>query len=108
MRDMLSAGVAIYDEFPEMYRAAAHRIFRYLAPARNWWYPGGAFHQGTAYSETRFSSDLYPLWIFDRMGAGVPYLTAMVTLLLGTWFCSRYSSTASPEAAAAGMRRLTW
>jgi hypothetical protein len=73
MRDMLSAGVAIYDEFPEMYRVAAHRIFRYLAPARNWWYPGGAFHQGTSYSETRFSSDLYPLWIFDRMGAGNVY-----------------------------------
>ena len=73
MRDMLSAGVAIYDEFPEMYRVAAHRIFRYLAPARNWWYPGGAFHQGTSYSETRFSSDLYPLWIFDHMGAGNIY-----------------------------------
>jgi len=73
MRDMLSAGVAIYDEFPEMYRVAAHRIFRYLAPARNWWYPGGAFHQGTSYSETRFSSDLYPLWMFDRMGAGNIY-----------------------------------
>jgi hypothetical protein len=69
-RDMLSAGVAIYDEDPEMYNFAAKRAFEGLIPARDFWYPGHAFHQGTAYAETRFSSNLYPLWIFDRMGAG--------------------------------------
>ena len=70
MRDMLSAGIAVYDEFPEMYEVAANRFFGVFVPVRNWWYPGHAFHQGTSYSETRFSSDLYPLWIFERMGAG--------------------------------------
>ncbi|MFC1614098.1 heparin/heparin-sulfate lyase HepB [Gemmatimonadota bacterium] len=70
MRDMLSAGVAAYDEYPELYRQAAKRIFSGLIPARDFWYPGHAFHQGTAYAETRFSSNLYPLWIFDRLGAG--------------------------------------
>lgn len=73
MRDMLSAGLAIFDENPDMYRHAAHTFFAYLLPARNWWYPGHAFHQGTAYSETRFSSDLYPLWIFERLGVGNVY-----------------------------------
>lgn len=73
MRDMLSAGIAIYDEYPDMYNHAAATFFSYLLPARNFWYPGHAFHQGTAYSETRFSSDMYPLWIFDRMGAGNVY-----------------------------------
>lgn len=73
MRDMLSAGLAIYDGNPEMYDHAAKTFFAYLLPARNWWYPGHAFHQGTSYSETRFSSDLYPLWIFHRMGAGNVY-----------------------------------
>ncbi len=73
MRDMLSAGLAIYDENPEMYHHAAKTFFSYLLPARNFWYPGHAFHQGTAYAETRFSSDLYPLWIFDRIGAGNVY-----------------------------------
>jgi heparin/heparan-sulfate lyase len=68
MRDMLSAGIAIYDEIPEMYQHAAKTFFAFLLPARNFWYPGHAFHQGTAYAETRFVSDLYPLWIFDRMG----------------------------------------
>jgi heparin/heparan-sulfate lyase len=68
MRDMLSAGVAIYDEFPEMYRFAANRFFKGSLPGRNFWYEGHAFHQGSAYAETRISSELYPLWIFDRMG----------------------------------------
>jgi hypothetical protein len=70
MRDMLSAGIAIHDEFPEMYRLAAQLFFKRYVPARNFWYPGHAFHQGSAYAETRFSSDLYPLFIFDRLGAG--------------------------------------
>lgn len=70
MRDLLSAGIAVYDEFPEMYRIAANHFFGGFLPARNWWYPGHAFHQGSSYAETRHSSDLYPLWIFDRMGAG--------------------------------------
>ncbi len=69
-RDMLSAGVALYDEYPDMYLHVTHVIFKYAIPARDFWYSGHAFHQGTSYSETRFSSDLYPLWIYDRMGAG--------------------------------------
>jgi heparin/heparan-sulfate lyase len=73
MRDMLSAGVALYDEFPEMYQVAANRFFSLFVPPRNWWYAGGAFHQGTSYAETRGSAELYPLWIFDRMGAGAVY-----------------------------------
>ncbi len=68
MRDLLSAGVAIYDEDPAMYRYAANRFFKGHLPARNFWYQGHAFHQGSAYAETRTSSELYPLWIFDRMG----------------------------------------
>jgi heparin/heparan-sulfate lyase len=70
LRDMLSAGVALYDEFPEMYRVTARRIFGSHLPARAWWYPGHAFHQGPGYADARWVSDMYALWIFDRMGAG--------------------------------------
>jgi heparin/heparan-sulfate lyase len=77
MRDLLSAGVAVYDEFPEMYRIAAQRFFSLFVPVRNWWYRGGAFHQGSAYAETRASSELYPLWIFERLGAGPVYDPAL-------------------------------
>ncbi|MBI4908803.1 MAG: heparinase II/III family protein [Acidobacteria bacterium] len=77
MRDMLSAGVALYDEFPEVYQVATQRFFTVFVPVRNWWYRGGAFHQGTAYAETRASSELYPLWIFARMDAGPVYDPAL-------------------------------
>ena len=73
MRDLLSAGIAVYDEFPQMYVLTATRLFREHIPARNFWYKGHAFHQGSAYAETRCSSEMYPLWIFDRMGAGNVY-----------------------------------
>jgi hypothetical protein len=46
MRDMISAGIAIHDEFPEMYQLAAGRFFREHLPARNWFYSGHAYHQG--------------------------------------------------------------
>lgn len=70
MRDMLSAGIAIYDEYPEMYNLVAGRFFKELLPARNWFYPGRNYHQGTDYINVRMSSDLFALWILDRMGAG--------------------------------------
>ncbi|UCC99008.1 MAG: heparinase II/III family protein [Phycisphaerales bacterium] len=88
MRDMLSAGIAIYDEFPEMYRLAAGRFFREHLPARNWFYDGHAYHQGDSYGPHRYSWDTYPLWIFDRLGVGnvynpeqasVPYLWIYTT-----------------------------
>lgn len=76
MRDMLSAGIAIYDEFPEMYELAAGRFFREHLPVRNWFYGGQAYHQGDSYGAHRYSWDTFPLFIFDRLGAGNVYNTA--------------------------------
>jgi hypothetical protein len=73
MRDLLSAGIAIYDDFPEMYNLTAARFFGEHLPARNWFYPGNAYHQGSSYDNVRFAADLFPLWMFDRMGAGNVY-----------------------------------
>ena len=73
MRDLISAGIAIYDEFPEMYELAAGRFFSEHLPARNFFYPAHNYHQGTSYFNVRFANDLFPLWIFDRMGAGNVY-----------------------------------
>lgn len=88
MRDMISAGIAVYDEFPEMYDLAAGRFFREHLPVRNWLYNGHAYHQGDSYGPHRYSWDTYPLLIFDRLGAGnvynpeqrwVPYLYLYLT-----------------------------
>lgn len=69
MRDLLSTGIAIYDEFPEMYNLTAGRYFSEHLPVRNWFYPSEAYHQGMSYLNVRFSNDLFALWILDRMGA---------------------------------------
>jgi len=69
MRDLLSAGVAIYDEDPEMYHLAAARFFRLFVPPRNWWYHGGAYQMGSMYSGIHGGAEMFPLWIFARMGA---------------------------------------
>jgi hypothetical protein len=88
MRDLLSAGIAIYNEFPEMYDLAAVRFFREHLPVRNWFYNGHAYHQGDSYGPHRFNWDTYPLFIFDRMGVKniynpeqryVPYLWIYTT-----------------------------
>ena len=70
MRDLISTGIAIYDEYPEMYNLAAGRFFKEHLPVRNWFYSGQAHHQGMSYMNVRFTNELFALWIFDRMGAG--------------------------------------
>ncbi|MCG8306898.1 MAG: heparinase II/III family protein [Cytophagales bacterium] len=67
-RDLLSTSIAIYDEFPEMYHLTAHRLFKEHIPARNWFYPGHAYHQGKGYFNVRHANELFAAWIFDRMG----------------------------------------
>lgn len=73
MRDMLSAAIAIYDEFPEMYNHVMTMLCRDYIPVRNYVYAGHNYHQGTSYANVRFSNDLFSLWIIDRMGAGAVY-----------------------------------
>ncbi len=73
LRDMLSCGIAIYDEYPQMYDYVAEMIFRDYVPVRNYIYAGRNYHQGTGYVTVRYLNDLNSLWIFDRMGAGEIY-----------------------------------
>jgi heparin/heparan-sulfate lyase len=73
MRDLLAAGVALYDEFPEPYDLAAARFFSEHLPARNWFYSGHAYHQGDSYSPYRFTWDMFALFLFDRLGFGNVY-----------------------------------
>ncbi len=67
-RDMLSCGIAVYDEKPEIYKRVAGRIFAEIIPARNFNYQSGHHHQGSAYGPFRFIREIYTTLIFDRMG----------------------------------------
>lgn len=68
MRDMLSAGIAIYDEYPDMYNHVISMFYRDYIPVRNFVYAGHNYHQGTSYANVRFSNDLIATWILSRMG----------------------------------------
>ena len=67
-RDMLSCGIAVYDEKPDIYRRAAGRLFAEFYPAQNFTYQSGYHHQGSSYGPYRFQWEFYSVLIFDRMG----------------------------------------
>ena len=81
LRDMLSAGIAIYDEYPDMYNHVIRMLFKDYIPVRNFIYSGHNYHQGTSYANVRFINDLMSLWILDRMGAGGVYNPAQQFVL---------------------------
>lgn len=70
LRDQLGAGIAFYDEAPEVYRIAAGRLFSEFVPARDFAAPSHAHHQGTSYGPYRYTWDMFGAWIMRRMGGG--------------------------------------
>lgn len=69
MKDLLAAGIAIYDEEPEMYNVSAIRFFAEFVPARNFWYLSGMHPQGDSYGfSVRLMPELWAQWMFARMG----------------------------------------
>lgn len=68
MRDLLSAGIAVYDEDKEIYTLSATRFFKEFVPVRNYWYRSEMHHQGDSYGPYRFQWEMFATWIFDRMG----------------------------------------
>ena len=67
-RDILSFGIAVYDEKPEIYERAAGRIFAEFIPAQNYGYESGHHHQGSFYGPHRFRWEMYTMMLFSRMG----------------------------------------
>ncbi|PYI57309.1 heparin/heparin-sulfate lyase HepB [Paenibacillus flagellatus] len=70
LRDLLSFGIASYDENPNLYEIAAGRFFDEFVPVRNFEYESGMTSQGNSYGLFRFQWDLNALWLFDRLGYG--------------------------------------
>jgi heparin/heparan-sulfate lyase len=71
---MLAAGIAVYDEEPEIYHLMADHLWNGFAPARNFFYPGGKHHQGSAYGFSRFQSEVMSSFLVSRMGMPNPCL----------------------------------
>ena len=66
-RDLLAAGIAVYDEHPRMYRSAAGRLFAAMVPAKNFFYTAGRHHQGDSYGPYRFQWEVFAALLFERM-----------------------------------------
>lgn len=67
-KDLLSAGVAMYDEDPEMYNLAAGRLFDQMIESRRMFHHAGRNSNGTNYGIERTRFESYAALIFDRMG----------------------------------------
>lgn len=70
LRDMLSAGIAVYNEYPDMYNYVITMLTEDYKPVRDFIYSGGNYHQGTSYVNVRFGNDMFAQWILHKMGAG--------------------------------------
>lgn len=70
LTDQLPAGLAIYDESPQMFDAAARLFFDKFIQVRNFFYPSHMHHQGDSYTGTRLQHDLLAGLLFRCMGAG--------------------------------------
>ncbi len=67
MKDLLSFGIAIYDEFPDIYNFVAGRLFNEFVEPRNYWYQSHSYHEGTQYSNYRYTFDLWFQQLIYRM-----------------------------------------
>lgn len=68
MRDLMAAGIAMFDEFPNIYQNAAGRFFLEFIEPRQFIYQMHCFHQGNEYAAYRMKWELLCTWIFDRIG----------------------------------------
>lgn len=70
LRDLLSFGVAVYDECPDIYEFCAGRLFDEFVAPRNCWGKSHTHHQGSAYGHYRYNFDMWAQWIIYRMSGG--------------------------------------
>lgn len=64
----LAAGIAIYDEDPEMYNLAAGMMFEHMFDSREYFMTSGNHPAGSAYGAVRYAWEELCQVIFDRMG----------------------------------------
>lgn len=64
---LLAAGIAIFDEDPEMFTAVYGHFIEGLVPSRNGFYPMGKHNQGTSYAVSRFFHEAHSALLFDAI-----------------------------------------
>ena len=67
-RDLISAAIAMYDEYPEVYRIVAGRFFSRMVEVKKFTYQAHMSTQGSHYVNYRGQWEMLATWLFDRMG----------------------------------------
>lgn len=71
MKNLLAFGIAIYDEYPDVYNIVAGWVFSEFIPTKNYFYNNSILHhQGQNYSGFRFTFEAYMTVLLDKCGAG--------------------------------------
>ena len=68
MRDLMCAGLAMYDERPDIYLNAAGRFFSEFIEPKEFMYPAQMHNQGNHYASYRYQWEILCTWILDRVG----------------------------------------
>ncbi|MDD4539933.1 MAG: heparinase II/III family protein, partial [Lentisphaeria bacterium] len=66
-RDLLSFGIACYDEKPTLYQVCAGRFFHHMVPPRQLFMASGRHHQGCCYGPYRLHWEVFAALLFKRM-----------------------------------------
>ncbi len=68
MRDLMCAGLAMYDERPDIYINTAGRFFSEFIEPKEFMYPAQMHNQGDHYAAYRYQWEILCTWILDRVG----------------------------------------
>ena len=87
--NLLAFGIACYNEDPSIYEDVAFHLYEGLVPSRNFFYPAGKHHQGSAYGAGRYESEMWSTAIMTRMGAPLPYIEEQSKVLYNYMYIRR-------------------
>lgn len=65
--DLLSLGIATYNERPDIYNFVAGRLYQEYVQPRQYWNQSHSYHQGSGYVGARFYWDIVANFIMSRM-----------------------------------------
>ncbi|WP_168735986.1 heparin/heparin-sulfate lyase HepB [Cohnella fermenti] len=68
LRDLAAAGIAMYDERPDIFQHTVGRIFAEYIDPKLFMYQAYAHNQGENYMQYRFQWEILSTWLFDRAG----------------------------------------
>jgi len=68
LKDLLAAGIAVYDENPDIYNMVAARLLSGIIPSREHSYNLYEFSEGTSYGSFRYAFELMCAYLFKGIG----------------------------------------